>query len=106
MVAWYRDRLGLRSLVRVVDDRYALLQAGTAHLAILGRDAAGEPSPRWSLALEVDDLAAVLTRFEQVEPRPVIRQHPEGYCETTLLDPDGNRVKLFSWNPTSRASLS
>ena len=37
MVFWYRNILGLRVLVRVVDDGYALFEAGDTRVAILSR---------------------------------------------------------------------
>lgn len=98
LVAWYRDVLGLRVLVRVVDDRYALLEAGDTRLAILGRPDPGEGSRRWSLGFEVADLDAAHGRLVQagvaVAP-PVV--HPEGFRELVATDPDGNRLRLFSW---------
>ena len=41
LVEWYRVVVGLKVLLRVVDDQYALLEAGPARLAILCR----EPAP-------------------------------------------------------------
>lgn len=58
MVAWYRDVLGLRMLVRSAEEGYALLAAGDVRLAILARPAAARSSDRWSLAFEVADLDA------------------------------------------------
>ncbi|HTU23847.1 MAG TPA: VOC family protein, partial [Pirellulales bacterium] len=55
-VEWYRHVLGLRVLVRVVEDGYALLEAGDTRLALLARESAGEPSARISFAFEVHDL--------------------------------------------------
>ena len=40
-VDWYRTVLGLRVLVRVVDDGYALLEAGDTRLALLARENPG-----------------------------------------------------------------
>jgi len=34
-VEWYRSALGLKVLVRVVDDGYALIEAGETRLALL-----------------------------------------------------------------------
>lgn len=104
LVAWYRDALGLEVLLRVIDDRYALLAAGSARLAILGRDVAVPPdsrwsqSSRWSLAFEVADLEAtrerlVATGCAASEPA----SNPEGFREFVVADPDGNRVRLFAW---------
>jgi catechol 2,3-dioxygenase-like lactoylglutathione lyase family enzyme len=98
LLAWYRNVLGLRVLVRVVDEGYALLEAGDTRLAILSRPSAGEPSHRWSLGFEVVDLDAVHARLaesdvEVTAPKP----HPEGFRELITADPDGNRIRLFSW---------
>jgi predicted enzyme related to lactoylglutathione lyase len=98
MVEWYREALGLRVLVRVVDDGYALFEAGDTRLAILARPEPGGASPRWSLGFEVADLDLVHGRLvaagsEVSDPR---EQH-EGFREIVAIDPDGNRVRLFSW---------
>jgi predicted enzyme related to lactoylglutathione lyase len=98
LVHWYRDVLGLRVLVRVMDDGYALLEAGDTRLALLARETGGEPSRRISLAFEVDDVPLVCARLEAAgsaithPPRD-----PEGLREANTLDPDGNRIRLFSW---------
>ena len=98
LVEWYRSVLGLRVLVRVVDDGYALLDAGDTRLAILGRDTAGEASGRWSLGFEVADLDAIHARLAAAgaECTPP-KQHAEGFREVVATDPDGNRVRLFAW---------
>ncbi len=98
MVEWYRHVLGLRVLVRVMDDGYALFEAGDTRVAILSRDSAGEASSRWSLGFEVVDLDAAHLRLreagtELVEPKT----HPEGFRELVTADPDGNRIRLFAW---------
>jgi len=98
MVEWYRHVLGLRVLVRVVDDGYALFEAGDTRVAILNRDSAGEASNRWSLGFEVVDLEAAHIRLREagadlVEPKT----HPEGFRELVTTDPDGNRLRLFAW---------
>ena len=41
LVEWYREVLGLRVLVRVIDDGYALLEAGETRLALLAREKCG-----------------------------------------------------------------
>lgn len=97
-VEWYRSVLGLRVLVRVTDDGYALLDAGETRLALLGRPAPGEATRRISLAFEVPDLAAVaerLKRYGSVFSPP--RVDSEGLREINTTDPDGNRLRLFSW---------
>jgi catechol 2,3-dioxygenase-like lactoylglutathione lyase family enzyme len=98
LVEWYRTALGLRVLVRGVDDGYALLGAGDTRIAILARPEAGPTSPRFSLAFEVDDLAhahARLTAAGATAAPPAA--HAEGFRELTAIDPDGNRLRLFAW---------
>jgi catechol 2,3-dioxygenase-like lactoylglutathione lyase family enzyme len=98
LVAWYRDALGLRVLLRVVDDRYALLAAGPVRLALLGRDRDEPVGRRWSLAFEVADLEAARERLVAAgvdAPAPVA--NPEGFRELVVSDPDGNRIRLFTW---------
>lgn len=98
MVEWYRGVIGLRVLLRVVDDEYALIEAGDTRLAILGRPSPGEASPRWSLGFEVVDLDAARARLAaagaHVEDPG---RHPEGFREIVSADPDGNRLRLFTW---------
>ncbi|HVX12368.1 MAG TPA: VOC family protein [Pirellulales bacterium] len=110
LVAWYKNALGMRSLLRVDDDRYALLAAGEARLAIVGREEPSresgpsdrsvphESSGRWTLAFEVADLDVAIARLEGAgaEVLPT-RLHPEGFVTVTTCDPDGNRVRLFRW---------
>ena len=101
MVQWYRNVLGLRVLVRVVDDGYALFEAGDTRVAILSRENAGAASGRWSLGFEVIDLEATHARLraadaDVLEPKT----HPEGSRELVTDDPDGNRLRLFAW-PTA-----
>ncbi len=100
MVDWYRHAMGLRVLVRVVEDGYALIEAGETRISILARaaDQAGEASPRWSMGFEVDDLAKAARRLRDlgVEFSPP-RGHAEGFQEIVASDPDGNAVRLFAW---------
>ena len=98
LVERYRRVLGLRVLVRVVDDGYALLDAGETRLAILERPAAGEPSGRWSLGFEVEDLDGLHAHLAANGMElPAPRLHAEGFRELVVTDPDGNRIRLFSW---------
>ena len=97
LVAWYRDVLGLKVLVRVVDDGYALLAAGDTRLAILARPTAGPASGRWSLGFEVTDLDAVHARLAAHGSTAAPTVHPEGFRELVVTDPDGNRIRLFAW---------
>jgi predicted enzyme related to lactoylglutathione lyase len=97
-VQWYREALGMRVLVRAVDDGYALFEAGETRLAILGRRNAGDASPRWSLGFEVHDLEVVSQRLLQAGSqvtRP--RSNAEGFQEIITSDPDGNTIRLFAW---------
>jgi predicted enzyme related to lactoylglutathione lyase len=98
LVEWYREVLGLRVLVRVIDDGYALLEAGETRLALLSREASGESSRRISLAFEVKDVPQIckrLTFFGSAVSHPD-RDH-EGLREANTTDPDGNRIRLFCW---------
>ncbi len=97
-VAWYRQVLGLRSLFRVLDDRYALLAAGGTRLAIMESPEPGPACSRVSVAIEVGDLREVAARLRAAAtPMEGPRQNAEGYDEITTQDPDGNRIRLFSW---------
>jgi len=87
MIAWYRETLGLRALVRMPEDQYALFAAGGTRIAILGRSSLDESSARrLRLVFEVSTLAV-----------PPARLHPEGFLERRLADPDGNAVHLVAW---------
>ncbi len=97
-VHWYRQILGLRVLVRVVEDGYALLEAGETRISLLARESPGDASPRWSLGFEVDSLEAAVTRLNQAGCKIT---HPhgsaEGFHEVMTEDPDGNHIRLFAW---------
>lgn len=98
MVEWYRSVLGLRVLVRVMDDGYALIEAGETRLALIARDTNGEPSGRWSLGFEVFDLEQAAARLESAGSRFTHpRRHAEGFQEIVTSDPDGNSIRLFAW---------
>jgi catechol 2,3-dioxygenase-like lactoylglutathione lyase family enzyme len=98
LVEWYRTVLGLRVLVRVVDDGYALLDAGNTRLAILDRPSAGEASGRWSLGFEVIDLDLVHGQLVDAGGDVTApKVHGEGFRELVVHDPDGNTIRLFSW---------
>ncbi len=99
-LAWYRDGLGLRVLVRVTEDGYALLDAGESRLAILARTTVGEPTRRISLAFEVADVQAVSARLTALGSAiRVPAKHAEDLREVNTTDPDGNRIRLFAWPP-------
>ncbi len=95
---WYREALGLRVMVRVVEDGYALLEAGETRLALISRRNAGPATPRWSLGFEVDNLEDAIARLTQAGSkvsRP--ERDPEGFREVVTHDPDGNTIRLFVW---------
>ncbi len=98
LLNWYRHVLGLRVLVRVVDDGYALLEAGDTRIALLSRPAEHPASGRISLAFEVEDVPRLVARLDEAgSPMHHPPNDPEGLREVNTLDPDGNRVRLFSW---------
>ena len=109
LVAWYRDVLGLKVLLRVIDDRYALLAAGGSRLAILGRDEPAETNARVTLCFEVtclDTARSTLAAAGNLTAEPVA--NPEGFRELIVTDPDGNRLRLFAWThdrPAERSDL-
>lgn len=98
LVEWYRHVLGLRVLVRMVDDGYALLEAGDNRLALLARETSGDVSQRISLAFEVSDVRQVCARLKAAgAPVTHPARDPEGLREANTYDPDGNRIRLFTW---------
>ena len=108
-MAWYRESLGLAVLLRVEDDRYALLAAGGSRLAILGRDEPAGTNARVTLCFEVtclDTARSTLAAAGNLTAEPVA--NPEGFRELTVTDPDGNRLRLFAWThdrPAERSDL-
>ena len=97
-VTWYREVLGLKVLVRVTDDGYALLDAGETRLALLKREHVGEPSARISLAFEVQDLQPLISRLTSSGcDFAMAKTDTEGLREVNVADPDGNRIRLFCW---------
>jgi predicted enzyme related to lactoylglutathione lyase len=98
LIEWYRTALGLKVLVRVVDDGYALLDAGHTRLALIARETRADASARWSLAFEVEDLELAAARLlangsAASQPAP----NAEGFRELLTNDPDGNRIRLVCW---------
>lgn len=97
-VRWYREVLGLRSLIRVPEDQFAQLQAGGSFVVLLGRPDPDLASQRYGLEFEVEDLDAAVARFESANwtyHGPALSD--EGFLHITTLDPDGNRLRLFTW---------
>jgi predicted enzyme related to lactoylglutathione lyase len=106
LVHWYRTALGLRVLVRVVEDGYALLEAGQTRLAILARESPPPASGRWSLAFEIDNIEVASARLAAAGATfsaPTISD--EGLRDVQTTDPDGNRIRLFCW-PEARSAKS
>ena len=97
-VKWYRNVLGLRSLLRVVEDRYAMLMTGDTRLVIMSRSEVDPPSGRLTLAFEISNMKETIARLKAAggtvaEPET----NGEGITEATTNDPDGNRIRLFEW---------
>ncbi|MCE9606999.1 MAG: VOC family protein [Planctomycetia bacterium] len=103
LVEWYRDVVGLRVAVRMTKGQYALLVGGEGRLTIIGRPDSPElrvevPESRWSLGFEAADLEATRVRLLAAGIScPPADEHPEGYRELTIRDPDGNRVRFFEF---------
>jgi len=98
MVQWYRQVISLRVLIRVVDDGYAQLQAGGAHLALIRVAAAPPASERISLAFEVSSVDELAKRLSSVShPFEKRLRDNEGFWELITTDPDGNRLRFFEW---------
>ena len=98
LVEWYREVLGLRVLVRVIDDGYALIEAGENRVALIARPDSGQASQRISLAFEVTDVRKVTARLRAAGAKVTHpTRDPEGLREASTTDPDGNRIRVFSW---------
>jgi catechol 2,3-dioxygenase-like lactoylglutathione lyase family enzyme len=98
LVRWYRNVMGLRSLLRVVDDGYALLVTGGTRLVIVAHEESGEATPRLTLALEATDLLATIGQLRGAGAEvSEVRHNSEGLAEVITHDPDGNRIRIFSW---------
>ena len=97
-VRWYREALGLRVMVRVVEEGYALLAAGETRLALISRRNSGQSSKRWSLGFEIDDLDGAVERLKRFGSKvSTPERDPEGFRAVVTYDPDGNTIRLFSW---------
>lgn len=104
---WYREVLGLRVSVRVVEDGYSLLDAGETRLALIKRTSAGESSKRISLAFEVHDVrlmcAAGSGRFARFVSATRCRGAARGKHDRPGRQPHP-LVFLAAW-PTGRGTL-
>ncbi|HEX4149408.1 MAG TPA: VOC family protein [Pirellulales bacterium] len=103
LVAWYRGVLGLRVLVRVEDDRYALLAAGPARIAIVEtrrEEMATVVVGPDRLIFEVDDFEAAVGRIERsTGQQAAVRREAEGFVQCAATDPDGRSVRVIAWPP-------
>lgn len=96
-LAWYREVLGLWVAIRIPEDQYALLMAGSSRIALMGRDRGGL-NQRISLAFEIDDLEPVAKRLSQHQTEfRRIDNHAEGLKMLVTADPDGNQINVFCW---------
>jgi predicted enzyme related to lactoylglutathione lyase len=96
-VAWYHEVLGLDVLLRVEEDQFALLRAGSGRLALK----VGKPQPgSIVLTFEVDNLDTIREQLAEkgVSFQGPIKVSPEGYRRAHLTDPDGYRFCLFDWD--------
>ena len=106
-LAWYRDRLGLSVALLDEPNRYAVLSAGPARIALK----AGTPSPGTTrVVFHAPALDAELARLVGVGVNPTgpVKESPEGYRVARLTDPDGHRLELFEWtgpNPLQSAGV-
>jgi predicted enzyme related to lactoylglutathione lyase len=99
-VAWYRDILGLKSLILDEPGRFALLNAGRAKLALKERDEDDSAAASdTSLVFQVDDLDAERERLSRlgVSIGSIRENQAEHFRECHLADPEGNAITLFTW---------
>ena len=95
-LGWYRDRLGLSVEMLDEPNRFALLAAGSARVALK----AGTPTPGTAkLVFRVSNLDAEAARLAGagVHALGPVRASAEGYRSLRFTDPDGQRVELFEW---------
>ena len=101
LVKWYREAIGLRVLLRVEEDHYALLAAGSTRIAIAEarrEERAAEATSVDRLIFEPDDFDAAVARIEQMTgEQPAVRREAEGFWQCATTDPDGRKVRLIRW---------
>ena len=100
MILWSTAALNMKAAVRSTEDGYALLAGRGWRLSLLQRqDDEPRDNSAISLAIEVDDLAAVRERIDPylMEAPSPIETSDEGFLQWTTVDPDGNRIKLFQF---------
>ncbi len=106
-IAWYRDVLGLSLVWLDEGNRFALLDAGPARLALKGSESPGGREAV-DLLFQVDDLDAERRRLAEwgvVVPEP-IENREERYREIRLADPEGTPIRLFAWWADDDGSVS
>ena len=93
---WYRDRLGFTLARHDVERHFALLELGSAKLA-LKQGTATPGAVR--LHFQVENLDAELARWrllgETVISDP--KTSDEGYRRAHIADPDGHPITWFQW---------
>jgi catechol 2,3-dioxygenase-like lactoylglutathione lyase family enzyme len=95
-LAWYRDRLGLTVELLDEPNRYAMLSAGRARVALkVGRPTPGGTTLTFLVA-ELDSELDRLNRAGIIPTRPP-RMSAEGYRSARFADPDGHPIELFEW---------
>jgi catechol 2,3-dioxygenase-like lactoylglutathione lyase family enzyme len=102
-LVWYREVLGLPVLITDEPNRYALLAAGPARVAVK----AGSPAAGSTKAIfRVKNLQSELARLAEhgVVPTRVDEVNAEGYRSARLFDPDGHRIDLFEWDKSHSSS--
>jgi predicted enzyme related to lactoylglutathione lyase len=103
LVNWYRDILGLKVLVRVEEDGYALLDAGGVQLAVKRNETAEtnglhENGPK--LYFAVQNLDEEMKRLGDlgVNILKPMKVTSENYRRAVIADPEGQRICLFDWH--------
>lgn len=105
LVNWYRDILGLKVLIRVEEDGYALLDAGKVQLAIKRHENAetnGQHEHGPKLYFAVHNLDEELQRLSDlgVNILKPMKVTSENYRRAVIADPEGQRICLFDWHKT------
>lgn len=101
-VRWYVEVLGLHKVVEDEPNRFALLAAGSARLALKGGGVAGAAARNVRLIFRVHDVDHECSRLRSlgVDVGPPEDNRVEHYRKVSLRDPDGTPITLFSWLDT------
>lgn len=97
-LAWYQDTLGLPVVLLDSQNRFALLDAGHARLALKERPTT-TPGSTVRLVFEVPDLDLEHHRLTTLGAHPgaILENRSEHYREFPLADPDQTPLTLFAW---------